>query len=201
MGKRIISDNRGQSALFDAIMFLVIMIIASSIISVFAHQFSKNMALSDRDEMMDYARDTSEVVFGATLNSTLYEDENGNIITRPPGDTKIMNLVLEELYLIRPGLPSENFALGYEKDIKILIGKLVRSGYHFAITGKYQRYDMVISVFISDIVPNYSTKEEARSDETDYFKLVPNNNLACISHSQPMVGGLGEAELSFLLWR
>jgi hypothetical protein len=184
-------------------MFLVIMIIASSIISVFANQFSKNVALSDRDEMMDYARDTSEVVFGATLNSTWYEDENGNIITRTPGDTKIMNLVLEELYLIRAGLPSENFALGYEKDITILIRNLVKSGYHFAITGKYIRYnqDTDIDIFISDLVPNYSTKDEAGSDETDYSQLVPKNNLASIRHSQPMIDGRGEAELYFLLWR
>jgi hypothetical protein len=184
-------------------MFLVIMIIASSIISVFADQFSKNAALSQRDELMDYARDTSESVFGATLNSTWYEDEDGNIITRPPGDTKVMNLILEELYLIRAGLPSENFALGYEKDIKICIENLVTSSYHFAITGKYTRYnlDTDIEVFISDIVPNYSSTEEVKSDNIDYSQLVPKNNLASIVNSQPMIGGEGEAELSFLLWR
>jgi hypothetical protein len=203
LNRRLISDSKGQSALFDAIMFLVIMIIASSIISVFADQFSKNAALSQRDELMDYARDTSESVFGATLNSTGYEDEDGNIITRPPGDTKVMNLILEELYLIRAGLPSENFALGYEKDIKICIENLVTSSYHFAITGKYTRYnlDTDIEVFISDIVPNYSSTEEVKSDNIDYSQLVPKNNLASIVNSQPMIGGEGEAELSFLLWR
>jgi hypothetical protein len=165
----------GQSALFDAVMFLVIMIIASSIISVFAEQFSKDAALSQRDEMMEYAMDTSEAVFGATLNSTWYEDEDGNIITRPPGDTKVMNLILEELYLIRAGIPPENFVLGYERDIQMLIENLVTSSYHFAITGKYTRYnrDTDIEVFISDIVPNYSAKEEAKSDTIDSSQLVP----------------------------
>jgi hypothetical protein len=182
-------------------MFLVIMIIASSIISVFAQQFSKSVALSNRDEMMDYARDTSEVVFGATLNSTWYEDEKGNIITRPTGDTKIMNLLMEELYLIRAGIPSENFALGYERDIKIAMRNLVITHYNFALTGSCKKNNKVISVFISDIVLNYSTKEEARSDEIDYSQLVPKNNLASIRNTQPMIGGQGEAEISFLLWR
>jgi hypothetical protein len=197
----LISDGKGQSALFDAVMFLVIMIIASSIISVFADQFSKDAALSQRDELMDYAMDTSEAVFGATLNSTWYEDEDGNIITRPPGDTKVMNLILEELYLIRAGIPPENLVLGYERDIQILIENLVTSSYHFAIMGTYTKYDLVIKVFISDIVPNYSSMEQVRSDGTDYSQLVPKNNLASVVNSQPMIGGEGEAELSFLLWR
>lgn len=199
----MISDDIAQSALFDAVMFLIIMIIASSIITVFADQVSKNAALSDRDDMMRYARDTSEVVFGATLNSTWYEDEIGNIIFRPPGNAKVMNLVLEELYLLDSGLPWENFALGYERDIRILIRNLVTSGYHFALMGSYtnsgknRRY----TVFISDIVPEYSSKEEASSDSMDYSKEIPRNNLASVQYKQPMIGIDGEAELTFFLWR
>ena len=114
-----------------------------------------------------------------------------------------MNLILEELYLLGYGLPSENFALGYERDIRILIRNLVTSGYHFALVGTCTNSDQgsQVKVFISDIVPDYSTKEEVISDTMDHSKLVPRNNLASITYTQPMIGNEGEAKLSFLLWR
>lgn len=203
MNRRILSDDRGQSALFDAVMFLVIMIIASSIISIYANQYSKNTDLIARENMMSYARDTSETVLGATLNFTWYEDIEGNKIPKPPGNTKIMNLILEELYLLDWGLPSENFALGYERDISILIRNLVASGYHFALKGTYTNINRnkEYVVFISDLVPNYSSKEEAESDTTDYSQLVPKSNLASIKYTQPIFGDGGDADIYFFLWR
>jgi hypothetical protein len=196
-------DNKGQSALFDAILFLVIMIVASGIISVFADEASKSASLSQRDDMMGYARDTSEVVLAATLNSTWYEDENGDIISKPPGNTKVMNIILEELYLLNSGVPSHNFALGYERDIRILIRNLVTSSYHFALVGTFTGSESgrENKIFISDIMPDYSSKEDASSDGTDYSQNVPKDDLASISYTQPMIGNDGEAELSFLLWR
>lgn len=203
MKRTFLSDNRGQSALFDAVLFLVIMIIASSMISIFANQYSKDADLLARENMMNYARDSSEVVLGATLDHTWYEDINGNIISKPPGNIKVMNLILEELYLTDFGLPIENFVLGYEQDIKVLIRNLVISNYHFALRGTYTNPSNYkeSKVFISDLVPDYSSKEEAQADKTDYFRYIPKNNLACIIHTQPMIGKDGEAELCFFLWR
>jgi hypothetical protein len=196
-------DEFGQSALFDAIIFLIVMIIASSLVSVYANQYSKNVDLNAREDMMNYARNTSEVVFAATLNSTWYQDENREIILRQKGDTKVMNLVLEELALLDYGVLKENFAFGYERDIKLLIRNLVTPGYHFALKGSYtnEGNNKNHIVFISDIIPDYKTMNELRSDKTDYVKQVPRNNLANVEHTQPMIGTSGEATISFLLWR
>jgi hypothetical protein len=203
MNTRIAQDENGQSALFDAILFLVIMIIASCLVSVYASQYSKNTDLIARENMMNYARDTSETVFGATLNFTWYEDIQGNVITKPPGNTKVMNLILEELYLLDSGLPRVNFALGYEQDIKILLRNLIVPNYHFALKGIYTSGSSNRSslVFISDIVPDYISREEAKQDTNDYSQLVPKNNLASIRHTQPGIGSNGDAIIHFLLWR
>jgi hypothetical protein len=197
------SDDKGQAALFDAVIFLVIMIIAASLVSVLANQYSKETDLTAREAMMDYAREASTVVLGATLNSTYYEDVSGQRITKPPGDTKVMNLILEELYLLNFGLSKECFILGYNHDIKVIIRNLVTSNYHFALQGTFtnESTNKDYLVFISDIVPDYETKEKFRSDKTDYSKQVPRNNLAAVLHTQPMIGIQGEAEISFLLWR
>ncbi len=202
MRQRIIEDESGQSALFDAVMFLVVMIIASSIITVYSSQYSKDVDLTEREDMMVYARDTSEVVLGATLYSTWYEDINSQIIEKPPGDTTVLSLILEELYLLNCGVPKENFVLGYEQDIKILLKNLVTSSHHFALQG----YNLNESnkeeyrIFISDIVPDYDSKEEALQDKTDYSQLMPRGNLATIQMTLPMIGTSQDAQISFSLW-
>jgi hypothetical protein len=196
-------DEIGQSALFDAIIFLIVMIIASSLVSVFANQYSKSTDLNAREDMMNYTMDTSEVVFAATLNSTWYEGINGEQIRKSPGDIKVMDLILEELYLLNSGVQKENFAFGYERDIKILIRNLVIPGYHFALKGSFtnETNNRDYVVFISDIVPDYQSKMDLLSDKIDYPNQVPRNNLANVEHSQPMIGTSGEATISFLIWR
>lgn len=202
MPRQIEMDERGQSALFDAVIYLVIMIVASSLIAVYASQYLRDVELSENQDMMDYCRDTSEVIIGATLNFTWYEDINGNIVQKPPGDTTVLNLLLEELYLLDDGVPEENFALGFEKDITILARNLVLPNYHFALSATYSNMDTGTGflVFVSDILPDYLTKEEAREDGTDYPRSIPQDNLATVQMTFPMMGKQGEATVSFSLW-
>jgi hypothetical protein len=195
-------DECGQSALFDAVIYLVIMIVASSLIAVYASQYLRDVELSENQDMMDYCRDTSEVIMGATLNSTWYEDINGDIVQKPPGDTTVLNLLLEELYLLDDGVPEDNFALGFEKDITTLGRNLVTPNYHFALSATYNNMDTEteFTVFISDIVPDYETKEEARGDDTDHTLSIPQDNLITVQRTFPMMGKRGDATVSFSLW-
>lgn len=203
MSQRIIEDGKAQSALFDAVMFLIVMIIASSLIHIYSNQYSKDVELTDREDMMVYNRDTAEVVLGATLNSTWYIDINSEIVSKPPGDTTVLGLILEELYLMDDGVPKQNFVLGYEHDIKVLMRNLITSNYHFALQGFYENVskDEGYGVFISDMIPNYETKEEVMLDQTDYAQLMPRSNLASTQLILPMIGKSGEAVLTFFLWR
>lgn len=203
MNTKISEDEKAQSALFDAVIFLIVMVIASSLISIYSSQYSKDVELIEREDLQLYTRETAEVVLGATLNSTSYEDINGQIISKPPGDTTILSLLLEELYLLDDGVPKVNFVLGYEQDIKTLIRNLVTTNHHFALQGFYKNESKNegYNVFISDIVPNYQTKEEAILDQTDYSQLMPRSNLASTRFTLPMIWKGGCAELTFSLWR
>ena len=203
MVKQIRDDNSGQSALFDAVIYLIIMIVASGLIAVYAGQYVRNVELSENQDMMEYCRYTSEVVFGATLNSTWYEDINGHIVRKPPGDTTVMNLLLEELYLRDCGVPKENFVLGFNGDITILARNLVTPNFHFAITAIFNNQNTGMShhIFISDIIPTYQTKKEAQEDDYDYSKSVPKNNLASVQKTLPMMGKEGDVTLTSSIWR
>ena len=203
MKKKITPDEYGQSALFDAVMFLLVMIIASSIISIYSGQSVRDMEISEQEVTHAYCRETAEVVLGATLNSTWYEDINRNIIIKPPGETKVLSLIMEELYLLDEGVPNKNFVLGYEQDVKTLIRNLITSSYHFALQGHYKnesKYE-INTIFISDMVPDYLTKEEAKNDQSDYSKTMPTGNLVSTQLSFPMIGKTGEAIITFSIWR
>ncbi len=200
---RITEDEKGQSTLFDAVMFLIVIIIASSLVQIYSTQYSKDVELLESEDMHAYNRETAEAVLGATLNSTWYETKDGHVITKPPGDTTILSLILEQLYLMDDGVPNENFVLGYEQDIKILIRNLVTLQYHYALQGFYKNEtkNEGYNIFISDIVPNYVTKEEVIQDQTDYSASMPRSNLASTRVTMPMIGKSGEVIITFSIWR
>jgi hypothetical protein len=199
--RQIKKDDSGQSALFDAVIYLIVMIVASSLIAVYASQYMRDTELSENQDMMEYCRDTSEVILGATLNSTCYEDITGSMIMKPPGDTTVLNLLLEELYLLACGVPEENFALGFEWDIRVMARNLVTPNFHFALSAIYNDVETEkFRVFISDIVPSYESKEEARMDNIDYPDTIPHDNIATVQMTFPMVGKPGDATVSFSIW-
>ena len=91
----------------------------------------------------------------------------------------------------------------FEKDITILGRNLVLPNYHFVLSATHDDWDtgMVFTVFISDIIPDYETKEEAREDDTEYLLSIPQDNLATVQMTFPMMGKQGDATVSFSLWR
>jgi hypothetical protein len=196
-------DRKAQSSLFDALIFFVLMMIASSVIFVYSTMLSQSQDISEREEMRIYAENTRDVVMDATLNETWYEDINGEIIRKPPGDTTIRNLILEEMLLMNSGVPRENFMLGYEKDIKLILNKLMRSGYHYALCaiickdGELETCELLIS----DMAPDYGSKDEATSDVTDYKQLIPRDNLIATQWNYPMMDMEEEVQVTFYVWQ
>lgn len=201
--RKMVRDQKAQSALFDALMFFVLMMIASSLIFVYSTLLSQSQDISEREEMRIYGESTRDVIMDATLNETWYEDINGDIIRKPPGDTTIRNLILEEIYLMNSGVPRENFMLGYERDIRITLNKLIRSGYHYAMYAILCKEGELktCEILFSDLTPNYGSKEEALSDDTDYHELIPRDNLIATQWNYPMMDIEGEVQVTFYIWR
>ncbi len=201
--RKITRDQRAQSSLFDALMFFVLMMIASSLIFIYSTLLSQNQDISEREEMRIYGENTRDVIMDATLNETWYEDINGDKIRKPPGDTTIRNLILEEMFLMNSGVPRENFMLGYEKDIKMTFDKLIRSGYHYAIHAVLSKEGELgtCELLISDLTPEYESKDEAFNDDTNYHELIPRDNLIASQWSNPLVDMEGEVQVTFYIWR
>ena len=180
-------NKKAQASIFDAVMFFIVMLIASTLIFVFSNQAFQTQEVVYREDMMGYAEETGVAIMQSTIYETWYDDINGNRIEKPPGSTNINDLLLEELALLDDGVPQKNFEEGYEKDIKTAVDKLIRSGYGYAMQAAYTNISSGITheIFIS-------------SGES-----VPETDITTSQWSQPMVstGKSGNAIIKLSVWR
>jgi hypothetical protein len=131
--KKMVRDEKAQASLFDAVMFFILMLIASSLIFIFSTQAFQTQEVLSREDMMRYTDDTMEAILQSTINYTWYYDIHGDKIEKTQAGTNIIDLLVEELALLDDGVPKENFTDGYEKDINITIDKLVGTSYDYVL--------------------------------------------------------------------
>jgi hypothetical protein len=137
--KKLVKDDKAQTSFFDAVMFFILMLIASSFIFIFSNQAIHTQEVVSREDMIRYTDDTMEAILQSSINYTFYYDINGEKIEKPPGTTNINDLLVEELALLDDGIPKENFTHGYEKDIKNTIDNLVGYGYDYQFEASYTK--------------------------------------------------------------
>ncbi len=135
--KKMVRDEKAQASLFDAVMFFVLMLIASTLIFIFSTQAFQTQEVIGREDVMRYTEETMEAILQSTINDTWYYDINDDKIEKPPGSTNINDLLAEELALLDDGVPKTNFEDGYEKDIKQTLDKLVGTGYDYTLQASY----------------------------------------------------------------
>jgi len=187
---KLVGSRRGQSALFDAFMFLIIMLIASVIVYIYSTHAFRAQEIVSYDDMMRYTEETKHALMQSTLNHTWYTDKDGNNISKPPGSTNIHDLLLEELSLLSDGIPADNFAEGYERHINETTRMLVRSGYHYAIHAAYTNTatNNTSWILISDIINNISELPDERASISWHPSMIKN-------------AGSESAMIAFYIWR
>ncbi len=135
--RKLVRDEKAQASLFDAVMFFILMLIASTLIFIFSTQAFQTQEVIGREDVMRYTEETMEAMLQSTINDTWYYDINDEKIGKPPGSTNINDLLAEELALLDDGVPKANFENGYEKDIKQTLDNLVGTGYDYTLQASY----------------------------------------------------------------
>lgn len=107
-------DDRGTFTLYDASLFFIFLIIASSIFSVYSVNLYSG--LDDRAERADYCDYTRQAILSSTVRETDYIYENETIFRR---DFSVRYLLIEQVYLESCGVERENFS--YSDDISQLV--------------------------------------------------------------------------------
>ena len=178
--------SSAQAAVYDALLFFVVMILASSLVHVYQTQMIQGQGMNEYAQMQGAASSARYAAMQMTLPNTTYLDSEGKIVALPPMSTRIQDLVLLELSLQIDGLPWDNFA-AMEKDIAREIEKLVPGQYEFSLMASTEYGNDGAALFHV-----YSMHPDK----------IGNADLCCEEWSCGLPGQGGtEAAFQLLLWR
>ncbi|MGM0510696.1 MAG: hypothetical protein ACQESD_06175 [Thermoplasmatota archaeon] len=106
-------DSQGTFTLYDAGLFFVFLMIASSLVTVYA--FKTNSTIDERLSKAEYCEDARSAFLSANIPSTGYDTGQGYVERK---DASVRALLLEQIYLEEKGIPRDNFS--YPSDISEL---------------------------------------------------------------------------------
>ena len=117
-------DRVGQSALFDAFLFLTVAIVASAAVLSYASLASSRSEALSRERALEYAEDVRVALMRTTLGDAGYLNRTGARVDLG-GWVTVERFLLDEADLRTAGLPEANFA-GTNAAIGAIAAGLVR---------------------------------------------------------------------------
>lgn len=114
-------NRKGIFTLYEAGLFFVFLIVASTIISTYVNYPGDSH--NQRSNFSRYCEESRKALLGATIKETYYQD-GGRIFRR---DITVRELLIEQIYLETTGIPRQNFS--YQQDIRKLANDHFRYGW------------------------------------------------------------------------
>lgn len=103
---RIRRDRDGSFTLYDAVLFFLFLVIASTILMTYASESRTN----DIDSIdKEYYETTRKAVLSSTVPETFFIHDDQKVVRK---DHSIKNLLLEQFLLEQNGVPRSNFSYG-----------------------------------------------------------------------------------------
>lgn len=150
MRPSIRKSRHGQMAMTDAILFMIIMIIACAV--VLGPTLKSNFSATRRDSLQQYTEDFTNTLLALELEGLSYVNQSGSSVNSSGAPKPIQNYLVEEVLLFFQGVPRSNFAEGYESAIVSAGMALQKPGTDFAILGEMQTQG--VSIFLSKSLTN-----------------------------------------------
>lgn len=175
----MITCGQGQSALFSGVLFFIILLIVSALLSTSTLRLASNQDFNI-EYRQRYAAQTLNALLEATIPKIWYVDNNNNNITLE--DKTTLYLILFDLRCRKSGTADiASLKLGIEKELKTLIDSLINENYRYAFVATYSGS----RIFISNGAENFSNLPQER---------------VVSAITEPMVNLEGEASISLMIW-
>ena len=181
--------NAAQAAMYDALLFFVVMMVASSLVHVYQTQIIQAEGIDDFAQMQDVALLVKGSMMQMTLYNTTYLDGEGNLIELPPMSTRAQDLLLLELELQLEGMSRENF-YALESDVCNELRCLIPVQYEFAFSA---------SVNINDTSGGEVGLFSVAPDEIE--ALTVGTDICCEEWCCPMPSHEEDAVFRLMLWQ
>lgn len=147
-------SRRGQSAVFDAMIFFIFILIASGILMLAIPRSAQPIEHINRESAQSTVHSFREALLASTINETSYQNSTGKCVFR---NYAIDKLLLEDLHARRNyNLPSSSFNL-LEGAVKQIADALIKEcGY------KYRLEAQIVDTNYEIIISDYSNMPEGR---------------------------------------
>lgn len=125
MEMRLLHKEDGQSSVYDAMMFLSIMLVASTLIIGISNYLLRAEDIRSFEELEQYSTRYANAVLSSTVPNASYIDSLGSRVTSQ--DISVQDMIIEEMVLLRSGVPGDNFngTDGYNNRIVHVLSSLL----------------------------------------------------------------------------
>ena len=100
-------DEKGQSSVHDAMMFLSIMLVASALIVGVSNHLLRAGDVHDFERLHNHTTRLASTVLSSTVPNASYVDEDGRTIISK--DISVLDMIIEELVMLDWGLSRDDF--------------------------------------------------------------------------------------------
>lgn len=141
-------NDAGQSALFDAFLFLVIALVASGTVLAYTSLSLAEDEGAARAESLAYAEDVRVALLRTTLEDPWYVNGTGGQVNLGRGAT-VERFLLDEIQLLARGLTTENF-VRMNALILARAKSLVRAPYAVGVGGYLLGQERMADLWLGD---------------------------------------------------
>jgi hypothetical protein len=157
-------ETEGQTAAFDATIFLAILLVASALMVGVSNHLSEAEDANSFDDLHKYTVRLASAVLGSTVPNASYMDIEENEIVRV--DASVLDMIIEELLLLQADVPAYNFegeGRYNERVSSVLSSLLDEDRYGFTLSGGYLEKTLLIG--------QASPLSERSAHTTEIFQL------------------------------
>jgi len=177
-------DRRGVEAVYDAILFFTIMMLATAGMLVYGVQARGVAEVEGYGEMQEYCQTTYSALLGSTIPYVECSDASGQVIAFR--NWSVRELLTFDMTEKARGRWNTGLA-PLEDAITAQASNLIRTGMNFAL---YARHELTSTA----IIISGDTALQSLQD-------IPEGDVAASSWSGPVAGLTGNVEIGLKMWR
>ncbi len=138
--------RKGQSAMYDGMLFFVLMLISSGIVMITTLRASNETNVNESAYLSEYADATLYSILKSTINYTYYYDSTGTVLKQINRTNKMVSELLLEDISVRysDNTPDESLTEVFEKSIKDIVDAATYPEYRYSLVAQYQDVSLEI---------------------------------------------------------
>lgn len=144
-GVSILRSREGQSSVFDATIFLAILLVASALVINISTYMLQAEDAQSFENLQTYTTRLANAVLESTVPNASYSNVEGESIVRR--DISVQDMIVEELLMTDNGIPEGNFwgNGNYNERIREVLNSLVDEDlYSYELLSSFRGMEMVI---------------------------------------------------------